>query len=1014
MKYICLFIPFFLLSLSANAQDAGYFQQDVHYAIDVQLNDQDHLLEGQLRLDYTNNAPQSLDTLYFHLWANAFKSPSTAFGQQMVQQHGDTEFYFAPEKDRGGYSRIDFLQADQPLRWNYHPEYQDIAILRLPTALESGASIQLQIPFSIKIPYCFSRFGRVGQSYQISQWYPKPAVYDREGWHPMPYLNMGEFYSEFGSFDVRITLPQNYVVGATGSLQTPEEQQFLDSLADRTRQMIQKNTLPQETDSITSSQHLKTIRFTAENVHDFAWFADKAFLYDRQEILAGNGQPVLSQVFFRPSEAELWQNACFYLGESTRFFSKCLSPYPYPQITAVSGAIEAGEAMEYPMITVVGEMPDGRSLDLTIAHEVAHNWLYGILGFNERDHPWLDEGLTSYYENRYERKNYSLPTPLSGEAASLDEQIYWRAARHHSDQAPATPSSDFTPLNYYLGAYVKAAKAFSHLESYLGTSQFDQLLQGFYQKWQFKHPAPQDLRTWLEQSSGKSLNWLFDDLIGSNKQLNYAIQSLNRNGEEVLVTLKNRGEIAAPIPLSAIKNDSVVFTQWHEGFTGEKQFVFPTGDFDWLVLDPYQVTLSGNRKNNQIRSSGWFPKVEPLQLALGFKPETPERTTLSWAPTTSWNAYDGWQFGLGLHNFSGSPHTVDFALFPFFATKTSTIAGEAQLFFNSYPKNGWFQHIRLGFSGKSFHFDQIAKDDYDLQFWRLVPSIRVKLRKTPASPFHQYLQWRTIVLGTESDIRDDQGNYLGNQWNQNLIHELAYSLENNLGLHPYRLDIALEQQHYDFFDQKARYLKVSVEGNYRFHYKHAKSLDIRLFAGGFLENTQRESGAIFPGAFYLTGEGFADYRFDNYYFGRSETDGLVSQQIAIRDGAVKLPLGAPNARSFASNNYILALNLKADFPFRLPWYFPLRPYFDIGYYDDATPTGANATLKDQLLWSGGLMLDFAEGIAGIHFPLFNSQNVNTILEQRGNYWTRISFHIDLLQLNPWRFEEALSNDRFRF
>ena len=212
---------FYLLFLSfqfLNAQ-TPYFQQEVNYDINVTLNDINHTLTGVANIEYINNSPGDLKEIYFHLWANAYKNINTAFAKQQIR-NGSTDFFFAKDSEMGGYSEVRFLRDGQELILTPNDKNIDIAHLTLNKIIQSGGKANFEIPFTIKIPNYFSRMGHVDQAYYISQWYPKPAVYDKAGWHPMPYLDQGEFYSEFGSFDVKITLPENYVVASTGTLET--------------------------------------------------------------------------------------------------------------------------------------------------------------------------------------------------------------------------------------------------------------------------------------------------------------------------------------------------------------------------------------------------------------------------------------------------------------------------------------------------------------------------------------------------------------------------------------------------------------------------------------------------------------------------------------------------------------------------------------------------------------------------------------------------------------------------
>ena len=210
----------------ARDETQAYFQQKVNYKIDVTLNDVENTLDGFEIIDYTNNSPDTLHYIWFHLWPNAYKNDQTAFSEQLLQ-NGRTDFYFSNNEKRGYINRLDFKVDGITSNLEDHPQYIDVAKLILPTPLLPGQTIKITTPFHEKIPFNFSRGGYVGQTYQITQWYPKPAVYDKKGWHPIPYLDQGEFYSEFGNFNVQITVPKNYIVAATGELQNTDERNWL-------------------------------------------------------------------------------------------------------------------------------------------------------------------------------------------------------------------------------------------------------------------------------------------------------------------------------------------------------------------------------------------------------------------------------------------------------------------------------------------------------------------------------------------------------------------------------------------------------------------------------------------------------------------------------------------------------------------------------------------------------------------------------------------------------------------
>ena len=305
MKVKTTFILLLVQFLYGNSNQ--YFQQMVKYEIDITLNDSAHTLSAYERLEYTNNSPDTLKYIWFHLWPNAYKNDSTAFAKQQIKS-GSRRFANSEEEDRGFIDSLDFLVDGIKATWETHTDWIDVAKIMLPNHLLPGMSVIIETPFFIKLPLVFSRLGHSGKHYEITQWYPKPAVYDHKGWHPMPYLNMGEFYSEFGIFDVKITLPKDYRLMATGDLVNGEDEiHWLDSLAaqgdslhvlpkkelKKKLKLMKKNAEKAETvDS--SDIEMKTLHFHQENVHDFAWFADKNWIVRKGELLLSDSTRIIT------------------------------------------------------------------------------------------------------------------------------------------------------------------------------------------------------------------------------------------------------------------------------------------------------------------------------------------------------------------------------------------------------------------------------------------------------------------------------------------------------------------------------------------------------------------------------------------------------------------------------------------------------------------------------------------------------------------------------------------------
>ena len=490
MKKLLLLILIKLFFVAGYGQRTTYWQQQVNSTIKVFLNDNTHSLTGDIKMTYQNNSPDSLSFIWIHLWSNAYKNDRTAFSEQQLK-NGSTDFYFSNDEQKGYINRLDFTVDGARAVVIDHPQHQDIVKLLLPTPLLPGQSVEIQTPFQVKLPDIFSRAGHHNQAYYITQWFPKPAVYDQKGWHPIPYLDQGEFYSEFGNYDVYITIPDKYTVAATGK-------------------MI----------SSSKSDTLKTLFYQQNNIHDFAWFAHPEYevMHDTLQL----AEKVIDvYAYYHKDNKKYWTNSIRFIKQAILTKSEWIGVYPYPVVSVVE-QLEGGGGggMEYPTITLLSASNNEPMLDYLINHEVGHNWFYGILASNERTHPWMDEGMNSYYDQRYFKKYYGVPEPdfLMGtdgfitkrKPASIQQTMLETVIGIKRDQPIETKADQFNATNYNLIAYSKAAQWMGLLEKQLGTQKFDSLMKAYYNAFAFKHPYPEDFQQLVNAHSTQPTDSLFN------------------------------------------------------------------------------------------------------------------------------------------------------------------------------------------------------------------------------------------------------------------------------------------------------------------------------------------------------------------------------------------------------------------------------------------------------------------------------------------------------------------------
>lgn len=513
-----LVILFVCFSSIGFAQEK-YWQQEVSYKIDVALNDQTKTLKGSEQIVYKNNSPSTLEFIWFHIWPNAYKQESTALFQQL---RNDTSRVKKMEKySYGSIDGLNFKVNGKNALTEAHPnpQYIDVIKVKLASPLKPGESVNISTDFNVKLPSYFSRSGFADGEFMICQWYPKPAVFDKDGWHEFPYLDMGEFYSEYASFKVNITLPSDYVVGATGVLQNEEELAAYKTIGAKNAANRAGTPVLYQTKTKNAT---KKLTYEISNVPDFAWFAAKNFVIQYDTVKLASGKIVDAFTYYHNKKETLWNNSIDYTKDAVKHYSKWVGEYEYPVVQVVEGpANNSSGGMEYPTITLITS-PDAKkeTLDAVIAHEVGHNWFMSMLGSNERKHTWLDEGLNSYFQFRYEaekyRSNSLFGDHIPAEVKQLPEQEFsskiYQVMLNNIPMKSAieTPADKFSSSDEYgLISYVKTALWLHLLENEVGREKMDKAFQHYFSLWKNRHPQPEDLKAAFEESLGSNLDAYF-------------------------------------------------------------------------------------------------------------------------------------------------------------------------------------------------------------------------------------------------------------------------------------------------------------------------------------------------------------------------------------------------------------------------------------------------------------------------------------------------------------------------
>lgn len=513
MKITSVFLLISLITGTLNSQTR--WQQQVDYNMDVELNVETNKFNGTQTLVYTNNSPDTLNQMFYHLYFNAFQPGSKMDVRSRTIKDPDKRVQDRISKlkeDEIGFQQIESLTMNE-LACKYNVEGTVLQV-QLPQPILPGEEAVFKMKFNGQVPLQIRRSGRdnkEGIRYTMTQWYPKAAQYDFQGWHANPYVGR-EFYGIFGKFDVRITLDKSYVVASTGVL-------------------TEKNTTEDKT----------THRYVAENVHDFAWAADPDYKHDSVQVENG---PLLRFFYQTDTLAQQWRDIQPKVVSLFSMMNERFGKYPYPEFSVIQGG-DGG--MEYPMCTMIlGHGKEKGKVGL-IAHEAFHNWYYGVIATNEFKYPWMDEGFTSYAEAMIMHDLYEedAVNPLARSYGNLRYM-----ANQEWEEPMSTPADFFnTNIAYGINSYSKGAVTLHQLSYIIGREAFDRGIKRYFEEWKFKHPTPMDFQRVMEKVSGMDLSWYFEHWIYTTNHIDYAIESIDGNRKETTVNLQKIGAIPMPLDI---------------------------------------------------------------------------------------------------------------------------------------------------------------------------------------------------------------------------------------------------------------------------------------------------------------------------------------------------------------------------------------------------------------------------------------------------------------------------------
>ena len=580
----------------------GYWQQQADYTMEIDMDVTSYQFEGKQNIIYTNNSPDELDKVFYHLYFNAFQPGSEM--DMRAQTIPDPDKRLAPnigtDEDPIYESRISILKPNEIGYINVKSLLQNgkqltynvvgtVLEVKLNQPIQPGEQVQFDMIFEGQVPTQIRRSGRnnnEGVALSMSQWYPKLAEYDDEGWHAYSYIAR-EFYGVWGNYDVKISIDKDYTIGGTGYLQNPNEIGH-----------------GYETSEVQPSKGDKlTWHFIAPDVHDFTWAADPDYNHDTLQVENGPMLHFLYKNTMAPEKLDNWKQLQPKAAELMTYYSDLVGTYPYEQYSIIQGG---DSGMEYGMCTLInGEREFEKMFRSTVSHEMAHTWFQFLLATNEAKHEWMDEGFATYIEYKAMDDFYNENKTNPWEKSYTNYRNIVNSGMEQSQ----TNYADRYELNkiYTAASYYKGCVFLAQLGYVIGEDNLDKTIKKYYKDFVFKHPKPLDIIRTAEKISGLELDWYLMDFTQTTNAIDYTVKSI----DEKTVTLERFELMPMPIDVTVTYTDgtSEDFYIALRQMRGEKPTSATILD-DWAWVFPtYTFEASKTVATVQIDPSGLMADI---------------------------------------------------------------------------------------------------------------------------------------------------------------------------------------------------------------------------------------------------------------------------------------------------------------------------------------------------------------------------------------------------------------------
>ncbi len=884
-------------------------QHDIH--IVAELDIKEHILQIQQKVVFKNTFDTTLDTVYFLDWSNSFSSKTTPLAKRFSENF-QSNFHFEKDENRGK-TLLHSVSNEKYTVLTWQRGNEDDILKAIPTQpIAPGESYTFNFVYEVKLPDAkFTRYGHLDNgNYNLKNWFISPAVFDGE-WQVYSNKNLDDFYMNPSHFKIRLKTPSQYhLISDLNVLNTEEEYGFKTHILDG----IFRNSA--------------TIYLQQDNQFE-------TIITDDLEVYTS----IDDKGLYPPLKA-------IQVDRIVKFLEKELGPYPFEKMVISHEDYKQNPAWGLNQLpSFIRPFPDGFQFDIEQLKTITGNYIKNTVNVNPRDDHWFQNGLQIYLMTKYTDLNYPQMKIVGNlskvfgvrwfHASQLDfndqySLLYMNSARLNLDQPPSAPKDSLIKFNAQIASGYKTGVGFHYLNNYLNDDVVSESIKEFYLTTLLKPADVDTFKNIVNTKAKKNTDWFFEEYIDTNKKIDYKIKKIKEEGDSLKVTIKNKRKNTMPFTLYGMYKKNVISKQWEEGFESTKTITIPAKGIDRIAIDYEQNIPEFNKRNNYRKVKGLFKK--PVQVRLFLDVEDPEYHQLFVMPIFEYNLYDGLTMGPRMYNKTVLAKNFIFKIDPLYGFTSKTVVGGGNLSYLHHFENTKLNFIRFGTSYNRFSYNE------DLFYNRFNVNSTLAFReKNLRSNKRNFINFRNVYVKRDINIdvvNPEEPNY--NVFNAQFVHS-------NVNL----IDHFRATFDYEISD---KFQKVHTTIEYRKLFLNNRQIDLRLFAGAFLSNSEPANSNYFSFALDRP----TDYLFDYNYYGRSEDSGLFSQQIILAEGGFKSKLEP----AFA-NQWMVTLNTSTNI-----WKW-IHAYGDVGMLHN-NPGGTKAVFDTGI--RANLVTDYFE----LYFPLYSS------------------------------------------